>query len=344
VATFCTRARRLALSAATVCALVGVTVPTVTGSPAAAASIASVQARIAQLDSQINRLAETYDGARVVLGRDRVAFVAVRDAIRRAVLQQGTYQHRVDAFAVAAYSTGSPDPLLTLLQTDSPQTFLDQSSDLSVLSRAQAEALQGFAAAARQLAAAERSAQHAFAVQRRVLRRIAAARNRIEQALAQEQTLLAQLTAAQRAAMAAAAASARAAQAATVASYTPPLYSGPASGQAAVAVRFAYDQLGKPYQWGGAGPDSYDCSGLTMASWAAAGVSLPHNAAMQQQSVPPVPMAAIQPGDLVFFGQPAYHVGIYVGHGDMIDAPHTGANVELVSLSYESGISSIGRP
>ena len=117
----------------------------------------------------------------------------------------------------------------------------------------------------------------------------------------------------------------------------------PVSSGAATAVSTAKAQLGKPYVYGGAGPDSFDCSGLTMYAWHAGGVSLPHSAEMQRESIPAVAISQLQPGDLVFFGSPAYHVGIYVGNGQMIDAPHTGANVEYDSIFW-SDLSGAGRP
>lgn len=106
----------------------------------------------------------------------------------------------------------------------------------------------------------------------------------------------------------------------------------PVAPGAATAVATAKAQLGKPYEWGAAGPNSFDCSGLTMYAWRAAGVVLPHSAAMQYQAIPQVAIADLQPGDLVFFGNPIYHVGMYVGGGQMIYAPHTGANVQYGSI------------
>lgn len=101
--------------------------------------------------------------------------------------------------------------------------------------------------------------------------------------------------------------------------------SGASSNAAATAVQWAYQELGKPYQWGAAGPDSFDCSGLTQFVWGKAGVYLAHYTGSQWNEGTHV--ATPQPGDLVFFGTDHYHVGIYVGNGEMIDAPHTGAFV-----------------
>jgi len=120
-------------------------------------------------------------------------------------------------------------------------------------------------------------------------------------------------------------------------------FAGPVSPGARTAVQFAAAQEGKPYEWGGAGPAAYDCSGLTMRAWGAAGVGLPHSAADQQAMLPSVPLNALQPGDLVFVGYPAHHVSIYEGGGKVITAPHTGTVVQEQSLWYDSPTDA-GRP
>lgn len=99
------------------------------------------------------------------------------------------------------------------------------------------------------------------------------------------------------------------------------------------AVTFAAGELGQPYRWGGTGPGGFDCSGLTQAAYGAAGVDLPRTAQQQFDAGPPVPDGGdVLPGDLVFFGtgpSGVGHVGLYVGAGEMIDAPHTGAVVRV---------------
>jgi cell wall-associated NlpC family hydrolase len=118
----------------------------------------------------------------------------------------------------------------------------------------------------------------------------------------------------------------------------------PAPGPSAqVAVDTARAQLGKPYVYAGSGPDVFDCSGLTMYAWAAAGVSLPHNAEAQYVSLPHVSQSELEPGDLVFYGAPIHHVGIYVGGGTMIEAPYTGVDVRYHTI-YRSDYAGAARP
>ena len=111
-----------------------------------------------------------------------------------------------------------------------------------------------------------------------------------------------------------------------------------------VAISYAQAQLGKPYQWGGSGPNSFDCSGLVMMAWAQAGVYFPHLAQDQYDMTERIPLSDLLPGDLVFYGTPddVYHVGLYIGGGDMIDAPETGQNVQIQSI-YWSGLLGAGR-
>ena len=105
------------------------------------------------------------------------------------------------------------------------------------------------------------------------------------------------------------------------------------SGHSSV-VGIAQRYLGVPYVYGGASPSGFDCSGLAMYCYAQVGIGLSHGATDQQHASTPVPLNALQPGDLVFFGNASYsyHVGIYVGGGSMIHAPHTGAVVSYGSI------------
>jgi peptidoglycan DL-endopeptidase CwlO len=127
---------------------------------------------------------------------------------------------------------------------------------------------------------------------------------------------------------------------------TPP--PAPAGG-AAAAIAFARAQIGDPYQWGAAGPDKWDCSGLTLRAWQAGGVSLPHYSAGQYDASTPIAEGDLQPGDLVFWGSSSspssiYHVALYTGGGMIVHAPRTGEDVAEVPIDYWISPSFFARP
>lgn len=122
---------------------------------------------------------------------------------------------------------------------------------------------------------------------------------------------------------------------------TAPTENAPVSAGAGAAIAYARDQLGKPYCYGGAGPSCFDCSGLTMRAWGAAGVVMPHYSGAQYSMFPHVPLGAMQPGDLVFWGPDGtQHVGLYIGGGVMIAAPHTGDVVKIQAV-YGSPVGAV---
>ena len=101
----------------------------------------------------------------------------------------------------------------------------------------------------------------------------------------------------------------------------------PSAGGSVVDVAMNY--LGSPYRWGGSSPSGFDCSGFTMYVYSQVGISLPHSSSAQYGSGTHVSRSELQPGDLVFFGSPIHHVGMYVGDGNMIESPYTGASVRI---------------
>jgi cell wall-associated NlpC family hydrolase len=124
--------------------------------------------------------------------------------------------------------------------------------------------------------------------------------------------------------------------------------SGTASG-ASAAIAFARAQIGKPYEWAATGPSTFDCSGLTMRAWEHGGVYLPHYSVAQYEQSRKVAISDLRRGDLVFFGSdpgnPAsiYHVGLYIGGGQMIEAPYTGEDVRISSI-YRDSLFGAARP
>jgi cell wall-associated NlpC family hydrolase len=327
--------------------------------PAAmAAEINAAQQQLNALNSSVDQAVEAYNQAQLALGQARAKADDAKARVAAAKASYATLQRGLSTIAAAAYRTGGTDQVV-LMMTSDPGDYLDKAAALDRVSQAQSDAIRQVQASRLQLEQTQESAGQAVASTQHVADTLAAEKRGIEAKVGQQEQLVTQLKAKQaeliriaeqkraeaarlaqeRASRAAARAAAEAAAAEAAAarvsqstsgpSGPPPTYNGPASGRAAVAVRFAYAQLGKPYQWGGAGPNSYDCSGLTMRAWGAAGVALTHSAADQYNEGTHIPTSALQPGDLVFFGHPIEHVGIYIGNGKMIDAPHTGAYVRI---------------
>ena len=107
---------------------------------------------------------------------------------------------------------------------------------------------------------------------------------------------------------------------------------------------WAEKAIGRPYVWSASGPNSFDCSGLTMWAYGHAGVSLPHRSRDQIHRGARVSRSNLRPGDLVFFGSPIHHVGMYVGAGDFIEAPHAGSRVRIASLAERGDYVGACRP
>lgn len=332
-------------------------------------------ARLAQqLDAQnrqIEILDEQYNQAVLHQTDTQSALTTAQAQLQVAESNLADARQRLATNAVDAYVHGGTTAIIDQLVGSNGQDMPLRKAYAETATGDEQQAVDGLHAAVGDLRAREATLQAAQSSAHDAVNQVGSARNataamvNTQQAtLAQVQGQLAQLVAQQQAEQAAAqAAKAKADLAARTAALESPTTtrgnssprlgtSGappvgpppPAAAGASKAVATAEAQLGKPYQWGGAGPNSFDCSGLTMYAWDAAGVSLAHSAATQYDETAHVPIADLQPGDLVFFGSPPYHVGMYVGGGQMIDAPHTGANVEYDSIYWADLLPYGGRP
>jgi cell wall-associated NlpC family hydrolase len=261
--------------------------------------------------------------------------------------------------AVELYKSGRAGALEAVLSADSLAEMESRLNYLSSSEKAQARIFESLASDRTELEGKIADLEEARAKAAEKEHRLASLREEIDAKLADQKDEIADLTAAieraeRRAAaraeaerQAAADAAAQAAQTSAPSVSTAPSSSVPsvtaASPNAQVAVDAALSKVGAPYSWGAAGPDSFDCSGLTMWAWAQAGVSLPHNSGMQYSATPRVAQSDLQPGDLLFFGSPIHHVGMYIGNGQMVESPYTGLSVR-VTAAFRSDYVGAGRP
>jgi cell wall-associated NlpC family hydrolase len=277
-------------------------------------SAAAARKKLQKLNEQVDQLVEKYNKFRddATLTKRKLAVVQRQLQAGQAAFEQ--FRQQVAEMAATAYKTGDMNSVSTLLSANDPQAVLDQVSVFTQLSTTRANQLTEFLASAQRLQREVGQVKATVDELAQKKKQLADQKAQIEKAIAKQKKLLAQ------------------AGGSTSTSSGPigGTYTGPASGSARTALNYAYAQLGKPYCYGGAGPSCYDCSGLTMKAWGAAGVGLPHNAAAQYSATRRVSFADLQPGDIVFFDSLG-HDGMYVGGGKMIHAPHTGTTVQIVN-------------
>ncbi len=311
------------------------------GTLLASAGVASAapQPSVSQVRQKLNRLLTVQDQAVQQYDQSVQELASARQQLR--VLNRGVARYRtqfeamrtqIAQLASAAYENGTLTSAGALLTANNPQTVISQAALISHLSTDQATEVRQLVAAARQLTSAQQNAQRAAQAIAALEKQQLARKQAVAAAVAKQRSILASLTTAQQTSL-------------LVTGSTSGSYTGPTTTQADKAVAFAYAQLGKPYIYGGTGPSGYDCSGLTQAAWAAAGIAIPRTSYDQWGSLPHVPVSAMQPGDIMVFDG-AGHVGIYVGNNELIDAPTTGGYVEKVAFSgwYASTFDGVVRP
>jgi hypothetical protein len=292
---------------------------------------AQAVARLVKLTNREQLLDQQYDSLtqQLAAGRDRYRSITAEIAVA-----QGRFANesrKAAQIAAQAYEAGLTS-YAGLLMSNDPQRILDKGSILLELSSGRRDVIRQLVQSARRLTAAQRALRNADYGIEHIVRQLDGQRIILRKAVAAQRVLLASITPREQGPVIPGGGGGGS-------------YHGPTRTQAQKAVAFAYKQLGKPYVWGATGPAAYDCSGLTQAAWRAAGVSIPRTTYDQWGSLPHVPFSLLRPGDLLLFNSLG-HVGIYVGHGYLIDAPHTGAVVEKVALAgwYLSALDGVVRP
>jgi cell wall-associated NlpC family hydrolase len=269
--------------------------------------------QVNQLSVQIKQTKQEISDLSGDIDRQMVGFREQKEALGSAIVQQ-----QMDA---------PLGPTVNLLGSRDPEKFLDGLGAVEALNRTRTEQLEEFSRTAHQLESRRsqlEDRQESLAADKKEL---AKQRDKIEAKHEEAKRKLALLTGAQ--------------QDAFNSSNTEINFDISASGRPKDAIAFARAQLGDPYSYGGTGPDSWDCSGLMQASWRAAGVSLPRVVGSQYQATRHIPMSALQPGDLVFYGDMS-HDGMYIGNGRVIHSPRPGQTVEIEGLSRYSRAGRVG--
>ncbi|MEU2332808.1 NlpC/P60 family protein [Streptomyces sp. NPDC013172] len=310
--------------------------------PVPALAAPDPQRPVAELLTDLQRLyqgteqaTEAYNAAEERLQRQRAEVTRLDDELARARRSLGTSRTDAGRLAREQYqNTTGISPYLRLLLARDPQHALDEGHLIGRLARQRAEAVGRLADDERKQADLARKARKALDTQLTLAEGQKKQRDQVRARLSDVERMLAALTPAQLTAVAdlertdtAAAQRDLTASGALSATTPPPSLLGDR------AVRYAVRQLGKPYQWGAAGPTAYDCSGLTSQAWGHAGTRIPRTSQEQWAHLPHVPLNRLRPGDLVVYFPEASHVALYLGDGKVVQAPRPGARIKISPIA-----------
>ncbi|MFD0898790.1 C40 family peptidase [Actinomadura sediminis] len=263
-----------------------------------------------RLADEFEKLTEQYNGLRVRLDQAERAAEASKVNAEK---QRGAFEalrKEIGRLAAARYMHGGDDPAVTFVASQDPQAVLDQAATFDYFAEQQSTEVVTYMRAMQAAERARKSAEQRAAQATGLKRQVEEQREKITReyekirgkVIKRAPEKLAEL----------------------------PVIG---TGKAARALKHAMSKLGRPYVWGAAGPGSFDCSGLTMWAYKQVGINLPHYTGSQFASGVRVSRSELQPGDLVFFHSDLHHMGMYVGDGKMIHAPHTGDVVRIAPMA-----------
>ncbi|WP_369245008.1 NlpC/P60 family protein [Streptomyces sp. R41] len=290
-----------------------------------------VRKQVEKLYEEAEAPTEEYNGIREQQEKLQREVDGAQNRLARKQEEINELREKVGPLAAAQYRSGAIDPSVQLFLSSDPDDYLDKAEALGRTGDRQAAALRALEGKQRELAQERADAAKRLKALNEARTEAAKKKDEVQGKLTEARKLLNSLTAEQRTRMEAAQ---ERDDAAAGTSDAPASYNGPASGRAKTAIDFAYAQLGKPYEWGSTGPNSYDCSGLVGAAWRSAGVSLPRTVKQMYDAGRKVAQSDLQPGDIIYWYNDSQHNGIYIGDGKAIHAPRTGKNIEITQVSY----------
>jgi cell wall-associated NlpC family hydrolase len=296
-------------------------------SASGAQTLAQVQAKIRQLEEDATAAAEGAQEAKVKLA----ALTKTLNGIKAKAEIQGqtvsALQKSLGTIAIEQYKTGGFGQSFELLFSSDPALYLSSAGALDAITRRKSAQLRKFETAQQRLNATTLTVNDKLALVAAAQKKLTAQSALAQKKLAEAEKLLSKLTKAERERLARLAEDEENADQAS--SLKAAKEASGVSGRAGIAIKYALKQIGDRYVFGSSGMVTWDCSGLTMRAFQAAGVSLPHSSAAQSRLGKKVSLNALKPGDLLFYGRPISHVSIYLGGGKMVHAPRSGSRVKV---------------
>ena len=289
---------------------------------------------LAQIQAQVNDLQDQATSAAEGAQEAKVKLAALQRSLNGIQAQAAIQGKNVDSIsrtlgviAINQYKSGSLSQSLELLFSSDPALYLSSAGSLESITRQKSIQLKKYQSATQKLNATSLTVEDRLAQVKSLQKKLAQQSAVAEEKLKKAEAILAKLKKEDRERLAKLAQEQEDADQASSLAQAKSL-SG-VSGRAGLAIKFAFKQIGDRYVFGADGMVYWDCSGLTMRAYQAAGVNLPHSSAAQSRMGKSIPFNQKQPGDLLFFGRPVSHVGIYIGGGKMVHAPRSGSRVKI---------------
>lgn len=288
--------------------------------PAEKPDIAKVKAKVDNLYHQAEVVTERYNVARSNLSETRTTLGALRSDLDRQRQLVERLRTQVASSLVEQYQGQSLSTVGQVALSNDPSAFINGLSAMTAYNSQRGAVMTQYTIELSRLNLREKALQDESSKIAQATASIAKDKATIDKYAAEAKSQLDTLEAKQREAL----------QSGNYAGAIPNI---DATGAAKVALKYALAQVGKAYVWGAAGPNAFDCSGLTMRAWGAAGIGLPHNSAAQAQMGTPVSQSQLRPGDLVFYYHPITHVGMYIGNGLIVNAENPSVGVKITGLN-----------
>ncbi len=288
-------------------------------------SLSALVAEARQLSNQVDSLGQQYDGLQIQIANAKTQEKLARLAAARAEKAMAGSQLAVSQLAAMGYMNQGYDPTLQMLTSGDPQQFMNQASTVLEINNQAGMRLTS-------LQKMQIASQRAQATAKEEIATVNQLQSQIDGKVKAIQSKLDILN------------SSAMAQAMAIFDQTgsyPDVVLPLATNVGTTALRAALTQRGKPYVWGAAGPDAYDCSGLVVWAFAQEGISLPHYTGSLWNSGMHVSRDQLEPGDLVFFFADISHVGIYLGNGLMVDAPSAGQDVQVQAVFWDAYVGAV---
>ena len=295
----------------------------------AAPTLAQVQAQVIRYEEEATSAAEGAQEAKVKLNSLTRSLAGIQAQAEIQAKTVDAISKTLGAIAIDQYKSGTISQSLELLFSSDPSLYLSSAGSLEAITRQKGIQLRKFQSAEQQLNATSLTVSDRLAQVKALQKKLAEKSALATAKLAKAESILAKLKKEDRERLARLAQEREDADQAS--SLKAARSAAGVSGRAGLAIKFAFKQIGDKYVFGADGMIYWDCSGLTMRAYQTAGVSLPPSAAAQSRMGKSIPFSQKKPGDLMFFGRPVSHVGIYLGGGKMVHAPRSGSRVKVAT-------------